>query len=342
MRLDDAGTAEDITVTAISGTTVTCIATTSAHANGNTIDGAIWTTAAMAQEKDDAQSGFPVNALSGAGALVKGTGVRNHITISSAATFTLANGTYTGECCRISMDRTSTKQATVDPAGGTTWDGLTTIGLFAGDNIIGTWDGSNWITIDKYSSWATPEQLFLANNFYASVNVSTNTTPVGSTTVTRYCPFFVPYTITISQIGARVIATNAGNFKMGIYANSASTNQPTGSVLDNTGNLSCASAATVMGALGANLQLTPGIYWFAFQVDNTAVTFHSIGGGNSCYGYLVGANTAADLIFTATATLTWSTSGTTYGTFGASPSITEGSVTGNPNPIGYFKVASVP
>lgn len=340
VRIDDLGTPEDVVCIGINGTTVTCLATGTAHANGNTIDAAIWTNGAMAQEKDDAISGFPVTAHTGAGALVKGTGTRNHITISATATMTLANGTYLGECCRISMDRTSTAQATVDPASTTTWDGALTIALFAGDAIIGTWDGTGWITLEKYSSFATPYQNFIANNFYALISSNTATTAVGSSTVTRYTPFFVPYPITISQLGARIIGTNAGNFAMAIYANGTN-NQPTGAALQSTGSLSCASAATVMGTLGANLQLTPGWYWSALQVDNAVATFMAVSIAHDWPAFSVGVATAADLLCTANGQPYW-TATTTFGTFGSSPTITEANTAVANHHMPLIKVASVP
>ncbi len=344
MRLDDTGTAEDITVTAISGTTVTCLATTSAHANGNAIDGAILSTVSFNQFKDDAQSGFPTNALSGAGALVKGTGIRNHVTISSAATLTLADGTYTGECCRISMDRTSTAQATIDPASSTTWDGALTIALFAGDVIIGAWNGTGWITVDKYSSFATPIQSFIANNFYAAIGTNMAIGAVFSTTITRYTPFFIPYTITISQLGTNVTTLlNGGNFCMAIYANGTN-NRPTGAPLQNTGNLSTTSAGVVMGALGANLQMTPGVYWAASQCDNTTATLIGVNTNASVGTTLVGTSTAANLMNGASQTVTglsWEST-STYGTFASGPTITESNNTVSHQTIPFFKVASVP
>lgn len=343
MRLDDAGTAEDIICTAISGTTVTCLATTSAHANGNAIDGAILTTGALAQIKDDAHSGFPVNAFSAAGALVKGTGIRNHGTVTSAAcTMTLANGTYTGELCRVSMDRASTKQVTVDPAGATLWDGASTIALFAGDNIIGAWDGTGWITLEKFSSFAMPAQNFIANNFYWMLNCNSSNGAVFATTVTRYVPVFIPYPLTLSQLGARVTtAAAAGNFCMAIYANGA-TNQPTGAPLASTGNMSTASAAVVTGALGANLQLTAGWYWIAIQCDNVTAQFMSLNTAHTVGGFYAGVATLADLSNGITVFGTSWKATSTYGTFATSPPITEESTATSTQPIPICKIASVP
>lgn len=189
-------------------------------------------------------------------------------------------------------------------------------------------------------SGATPYQNFIANNFYAMISSNTATTALGSNVVTRYTPVFIPYTITISQLGARIIATNAGNFAMGVYANGTN-NQPTGAVLQNTGSLSCASAATVMGALGSNLQLTPGWYWVAMQVDNAVATFMAVSIAHDWPAFSVGVATAADLLCTANGQPYW-TATTTFGTFGSSPTITEANTANANHPMPFCKVASVP
>jgi hypothetical protein len=141
---DGTGNAEDVIVTAISGTSCTCVATAIAHSNGDTLNGGILSKAALDQFADDAISGFPENALSGAGALVIGK-VTNRITLTSAnATFTLSDGTYKGQLCRIVIDRTSTKLVTIDPAGSTTIDGITTRVMWAGETALLAWTGSEW------------------------------------------------------------------------------------------------------------------------------------------------------------------------------------------------------
>lgn len=141
---DGTGSAENVICT-LSGTTVTCSATTAAHSNGDAIAFGVLSKAALDAFKDDAISGYPENALSAAGALVKGTAVTNRITITSAAaTFTLADGTYKGELCRIVIDRTSTKLATIDPDSTTTIDGATTRVMWAGESAILAWTGAEW------------------------------------------------------------------------------------------------------------------------------------------------------------------------------------------------------
>lgn len=342
-RIDDAGTPEDLVVTAISGVNITCLPTTIAHANGNSVDAAILDAAnAFKQIKDDVHSGFPVNALSAGGALVKGTGIRNHITASAADTYTLADGTYTGELCRISVDRTSVGQVTVNPAGATTWDNLATIALFAGEVIIGTWNGTSWITLEKFSAFVPVGPKFLATQWYWSAAATLGASGLSNSTTTRYTPFYIDQAVTISDLGTRVnTLSGGGNFCIGIYANDPTTNRP-GVLLGQTGNISTGSAGAVSGALSANVQLTPGLYWFAFQVDNATANFQGINSTNSFSGFMGGATSIANLNNGSTTVGPHLTSTSTYGTFANNPTITE-SVSGSLLPyLVAFKVASVP
>lgn len=344
LRIDDGGTPEDVLVTARSGVTCTCLPTTVSHAAGNTVDGAILDAAnAFPQIKDDVISGFPVNALSAGGALAKGVARRNHITAAAADTYTLANGAYKGELCRVSVDPTSVGQVTVDPASTTTWDGFLTIALFAGDVIIGAWDGVGWITLHKYSV-PQPFNKYIAGNYYYGAELALVQIAVGSSTVTRYHPFYISSPITISELGAYLTTGSAGGkMRLGIYANGAN-NQPTGPVLADSGDLSTSSFAIVTGVLASNVQLLPGLYWCALQMDNPTARVLGVGANYSYAAARVGVATLSDLAVLSAGTTSsplW-TATSTYGTFATNPAVSEGAgtATSGPNPI--FKVASVP
>lgn len=176
-RINDAGASAENIVYTRSGTTITLANSTTlanAHSSGEAIDFDVISAAAIPALKDDAISGYPENALTGAGALVKGTGVTNRITITSAdATFTLADGSYKGEVCRIVMDRTCTKLATIDPASTTTIDGSTTRIMWAGETALLAWTGTEW---NKIAGKSLP--------MIASVKLGTNITPVVNNTIT--------------------------------------------------------------------------------------------------------------------------------------------------------------
>lgn len=140
------GTANAETVTYTrSGTTLTCSATTLAHAAGDTIAFDILAATGFDTLKDDALSGYPQVAFTASGPLVKGAGVCNRGTVTSAnAVMTLANGTYSGEMCRVLIDRSSTKLVTIDPAGATTINGALTFVMWAGESAYFAWNGTGW------------------------------------------------------------------------------------------------------------------------------------------------------------------------------------------------------
>lgn len=178
-------------------------------------------------------------------------------------------------------------------------------------------------------SWARPAEpapQYVAGYYYPTLigPGGQNSTNQGTTT-TVYTPFYVAATITISELGARIGGVSAGaNTCFGIYANNPATNQPTGAVLAQTGNISLTTAATITAALGANVQLTPGIWWIANQVDSVAGSFNAQpNSAGNAVTFFIGATSLANLC---TSSLNWSTfwqSTSVYGTFATNPAITE-------------------
>lgn len=185
---------------------------------------------------------------------------------------------------------------------------------------------------------------YVANNFYWGIHGATaGATNTFSTTITRYTPIFIPVAMTLSALGGKVQTTNAGNFAMAIYANSPTTGKATGAPLAQTGSLSMSVAGIVTGAISLVIT-TPGIYWVATQQDNTGGFLIGLAATDTTVGFMVGAATAANLQSSAsTATgLTFSATGTVFGTFGTNPTIVEANVTVATLPLPIFKVASVP
>lgn len=203
-------------------------------------------------------------------------------------------------------------------------------------------DGT-WNTPAGGSGYATPSQIFIANNYYWATNSSAGAGGAVFTIIsTKYTPIFIPYQITISALGSRVnTAAAAGNFCMGVYANGTN-NLPTGSVLAQTGNMSTTTAGIVTGALGANLQLGPGYYWVATQMDNTTGAVMCLNTPNTAVGYLVGVTTPTNLAQGNGVLGTNYTSVSTYGTFASGPTVTETASSTLQTPLVAFKVLSVP
>lgn len=176
---DGTANAETLAYT-ISGTTIACSATGFAHAAGDAVAFDILSGAALNSLKDDAISGFPENLLTATGALVRGTGVTNRITITTAAAaFTLADGVYKGDLCRILIDRTSTKLATITAAGTTLIDGTATRIMWAGESAILAWNGTGW---EKRAGKTIPMRcnMYLAADT-ASTPQALTTTPLNTT-----------------------------------------------------------------------------------------------------------------------------------------------------------------
>jgi len=94
----------------------------------------------------------------------------------------------------------------------------------------------------------------------------------GSASMWLY-PFVIRKATTISALGTRVVTTSAGgNVMLAVYAHDAATGRPIGAPLTSVGGLTTAAALAISGTLATNLTLAPGIYWVAFQADNSTAT----------------------------------------------------------------------
>lgn len=155
----------------------------------------------------------------------------------------------------------------------------------------------------------------------------------------RLFPAYIKELVTINALGVRIGTASAGNIQAAIYANNPATGRPTGPALASTASMSTASVTSVNAAV--NLQLGPGLYWFATNSDNAS----SIPAMNS-------ANTPvmAALIGSATqSTCLGSSSGiagvSVAQTFGTWPDLTSATfieVGSGSIPIVQFKIASAP
>lgn len=112
-----------------------------------------------------------------------------------------------------------------------------------------------------------------------------------------YVPVYIWNRRTISDLGIRLNATtSANNVKLGVYANNASTNQPTGNVLAATANISMGSTGNLTADVsGADVTLNPGLYWFAIWAEGTTGSVAS--NGSSVFeSQMIGNTTLASLV----------------------------------------------
>lgn len=158
----------------------------------------------------------------------------------------------------------------------------------------------------------------------------------------RLVPFYLAQTITISDLGARVItAVASNNFQLAIYAAHATTHYPTGNALAATGNISSAAATSVSADItGANVQLVAGYYWAAVNSSSSSIGLLYTDTGEAIFTIgsatldnIVNSNDTAHLMLTIAQT------------FGTWPDLTAASFTEANNFRAFypaFKVASVP
>jgi hypothetical protein len=164
----------------------------------------------------------------------------------------------------------------------------------------------------------------------------------------RLMPFMVASRCTVSDLGVRITtAAASGHIRLGIYASNATTKMPTGSALS-TCIVATDSTGTISTALGSNVALTPGLYYFASQSDNSTVVCSAFG-SNSAAGTissLIGDSSLSSLSLAAAQTLNAYTTSValTYSngmTSVTAATFTDISTTGQQVMV-FFKVTSVP
>jgi hypothetical protein len=92
------------------------------------------------------------------------------------------------------------------------------------------------------------------------------------------CPFPVTSTFTIDKLSVNIVIAGGGGatsfYNLGIYSNSAS-NRPS-TLLAICGGSNTTSVGNIYLPLGTNLQLTPGVYWFAYQPGDGTQRFQAV------------------------------------------------------------------
>jgi hypothetical protein len=129
-------------------------------------------------------------------------------------------------------------------------------------------------------------------------------------------PFEIRDTVTIGALGLRTVVAGSSNVQLAIYASDPLQVDRPGALLGNTGNIANNGAAGFYsGALGANVQLTPGIYWAALQCNDTTMTAIIVGNSSEGISWLLGSATGGTAINTNGAQLTGVTVSSTFGTW---------------------------
>ncbi len=193
-------------------------------------------------------------------------------------------------------------------------------------------------------SAALPTQSnWVVNNWYP---VSRGTVSAGAAvgaTTTYWQARFFDRALTISQVHIRVSTTSAAqNAAVAIYAADASTGLPTGSAICNINTLSTTTATDVSGNCSAAVTANK-YYWFGYQVsDGTAIVISLANGNINESNFTIGTSGANVSANTTSATMAYTTTGGTFGTWPTTPTITQTAVSTALVPFINFKVGSIP
>jgi len=232
------------------------------------------------------------------------------------------------------------------------------------DNTQGYAVGSFWMRSDTGSLWRCRDATtnaakwtrldiadffgFTAGNWYSG-QPALNTiaaSPTATAATIYLVPIVIKERITISSLGMCVnTGASGGNAQLALYNSDPTNGNLPGTLIDKTGSLSTTSGGAVSGALGANQQIEPGIYWVGLNVDATAGgTLKYVAASNtSLYtAAVIGNATLSSVIASSGSTL----SGVSYASaFNTWPDLTGQSVTpinASKGPAAFFQVYSTP
>lgn len=139
----------------------------------------------------------------------------------------------------------------------------------------------------------------------------------------RLAPFFVPRTVTINTLGARITTGAAsGNIQLGIYASSATTGLPT-TLVAHTASISTTSTGLVSSAVvegSGSVTLPAGLYWMAINADATAggtVVMQALNVSSINAGHIIGSSTQSNVSTGTNATIACETVAATFNTWTA-------------------------
>lgn len=141
---------------------------------------------------------------------------------------------------------------------------------------------------------------YLTGRYYPTWDGAVGSGAVAAADLLYLYPFRVTHTVTVKTLVCRVITGGAGSsVKMGIWANSPTSNRPVGAPLtgDNTGQ-STSSSGTNPEANVADVTLAPGWYWAGSKFTGSMPTMWVAQANNPRTMALMGSTSIAALIQT--------------------------------------------
>lgn len=234
-------------------------------------------------------------------------------------------------------DPTASNDSTQGYAIGSLWQNANTGRFWIARSV--TASAASWTMLEP-----SDHPGYIAGNWYAPFGyLTTQTSGTMPVNNMRCYPGFVKERLSISSLGGRVIANQAGaNVQFAVYANAAATGRPTGAVLASTASISAATAASVSGA--ASGQLNIGLNWFCSNVDTANVTFTSqTTSTTGLMGQIIGSATQANVFNGGSGTLVGVSFAQTFGTWPDATALAWTEFTTNTGMAGVqFLVNSVP
>jgi hypothetical protein len=179
----------------------------------------------------------------------------------------------------------------------------------------------------------------VAGQYYPTVAAQWVTSGAPSADTIYFTPFVIKEEVEIDKLALRVLTgATSGEMQLAIYASSATTSLPTGSALADTGVVAT-TTATLIDASVTPVTLTPGIYYFAVQGNNTALRWYSIGNtSGSVVAQITGTGSAAALFTSSGGAAVNVSASQAYGSWPTNPTVTIAGATSSLAPFGGYRV----
>lgn len=190
---------------------------------------------------------------------------------------------------------------------------------------------------------------YKAGNWYLPFGPTigaTGSAPANNTTF--YCyPFYVPQTVTISDLGVRMSTPGSSNIQIAVYNNDASVPNRAGTLVGATGDIANNGSAGILSTTiaGGNKQLLQNtLYWGCLAANDGTGVYTAYSATSPFMPQMIGSATVGNVINSSTVLLAISYATQTYGTW---PDFTgvAGTETLGASARGYmigFKVVSTP
>jgi len=182
----------------------------------------------------------------------------------------------------------------------------TTQGYAAGSYGLNTGTGQGFVCRSAASGAAVWEALGVPDHpgltnengaWFLSVNSGVSAGAVAANGTASFTPFMLKTRCTIKALGCCISTAGSSNLQLAIYSSAVDSSglQRPNALVASTGNISNSSTGFVSGSV-TSVQLEPGLYWFAWNSNDS--TCKVIGPGNAIgqYLWLVGSTSSGPML----------------------------------------------